>query len=134
VGEPPYAEGVGDRQTARLAVSPEDLATVRALRERVGKLVLVVQAGRPLLLGEALAQADAVVMAYLPGSEGAGVADVLWGAQPFRGRLPIGWPRDAASYTRADAAAGVRCASLQWALGFGLDAQGKGLGPVACPQ
>ncbi len=132
VGEPPYAEGVGDRQTARLAISAEDLATVRALRERVGKLVLVVLAGRPLLLGEALAQADAVVMAYLPGSEGAGVADVLWGAQPFRGRLPIGWPKDAASYTRADAPAGVRCASLQWSLGFGLEAQGKALGPVAC--
>ncbi|HET7862924.1 MAG TPA: glycoside hydrolase family 3 protein [Burkholderiaceae bacterium] len=132
VGEPPYAEGVGDRQTARLALSPDDLATVRAVRERVGKLVLVVLAGRPLLLGEALAQADAVVMAYLPGSEGAGVADVLWGAQPFRGRLPIGWPKDAASYTRADAPAVVRCASLQWSLGYGLDAQGKALGPVAC--
>lgn len=132
VGEPPYAEGVGDRQTARLALSQEELATVRALRERVGKLVLVVLAGRPLLLGEVLGQADAVVMAYLPGSEGAGVADVLWGMQPFRGRLPIGWPRDAASYTRADAPVGVRCASLQWALGFGLDAQGKSLGPVAC--
>jgi beta-glucosidase len=133
LGETPYAEGVGDRDASDLRLGRADLALINALRPRVGKLVLVVVAGRPLLLGEALAKADAVVMAYLPGSEGAGLADVLLGARPFTGRLPIGWPKSGFDFVRADEPRAGRCASLEWAAGFGLDAAtGRPLGSDSC--
>jgi len=90
VGEEPYAEGVGDDPD--LVLSDADLATIRAVRERSERLIVVLVTGRPLILGEAVELADAVVVAWLPGSEGAGVADVLFGDVPFGGRLPYTWP------------------------------------------
>jgi beta-glucosidase len=90
VGESPYAEGQGDQGDLRL--SAKDLQVVAKLRERVDRLVLVVVSGRPLVLGPALEQADAVVAAWLPGTEGAGVADGLFGDSPFTGKLPYAWP------------------------------------------
>jgi beta-glucosidase len=134
VGEAPYAEGAGDRDSKDLGLRSEDQSAINALRERVDKLVVVVIAGRPVLLGDAAAKADAIVMAYLPGSEGAGVADVLLGDKPFAGRLPIGWPTDDASLSRADLPAAQRCTKLQWASGFGLDVGGKALGKDSCAQ
>lgn len=90
VGETPYAEGEGDNAVPTL--SDEDLAVVQRLRATSKKLIIVIVAGRPLLLGSELASADAVVMAWLPGSEGAGVADPLFGRTPFQGHLPLAWP------------------------------------------
>jgi beta-glucosidase len=63
------------------------------MEEACVRLVVVLVAGRPLLVTDDLPKWDALVMAWLPGSEGAGVADVLFGDQPFRGRLPVTWPR-----------------------------------------
>jgi len=91
VGERPYAEGVGD--SAALALSPADLAVVEKLRERSKTLVVVLLSGRPLIVNVPLAQADALVAAWLPGTEGAGVADGLFGDYPFTGKLPYTWPR-----------------------------------------
>jgi beta-glucosidase len=91
VSEAPYAEGMGDR--ADLALSAEDMALIRRMRARCDRLVLVVLAGRPLVLTGALPLVDALVAAWLPGTEGAGVADVLFGDCPFAGRLPFAWPR-----------------------------------------
>lgn len=54
---------------------------------------MIVVSGRPLIITEQLAQVDAVVAAWLPGSEGQGVADVLFGDAPFTGQLPYSWPR-----------------------------------------
>jgi beta-glucosidase len=54
--------------------------------------VLVV-AGRPLILTDQLGEIDALVASWLPGSQGEGVADVLFGNRPFTGRLPQTWPR-----------------------------------------
>ena len=133
VGESAYAEGVGDRPIDALRLSDADLTALDAMRPHVKKLVLLLVAGRPLVLDKALAKLDAVVMAWQPGSEGAGIADVLFGDRPFSGRLPIGWPASAAGYTRADAPQPERCASLQWAAGYGLDLAGKPLGPTSCP-
>ena len=90
VGEEPYAEGVGDN--AEPMLSEPDLETIRLVRDRTDRLVVVLVTGRPLILGDALDLADAVVVAWLPGSEGAGVADVLFGDAPFLGRLPYTWP------------------------------------------
>jgi beta-glucosidase len=90
VGEEPYAEGVGD--DADLTLSDAGLATIRQVRERTERLIVVLVTGRPLILGDALELADAVVVAWLPGSEGGGLADVLFGDVPFGGRLPYTWP------------------------------------------
>ena len=87
VAEPPYAEGEGD--SATLALPADDLAVVARVRKLVDRLVVVVLSGRPVMLDEVLPSADAVVAAWLPGTEGAGVADVLLGDAPFRGTTPV---------------------------------------------
>ncbi|MCO5246183.1 MAG: glycoside hydrolase family 3 C-terminal domain-containing protein [Anaerolineae bacterium] len=93
VAERPYAEGVGD--SADLALPAADLAMVQRLRDSSNRLVLVVLAGRPVDITDLLPLADAVVVAWLPGTEGQGVADVLFGRYPFTGKLPYTWPRSA---------------------------------------
>ena len=91
IGETPYAEGVGDRSDLSLAA--EDVAAVRAVRSAGIPTVVVLVSGRPLILGPILADADAVVAAWLPGTEGAGVADVLFGDAAPTGKLSHSWPR-----------------------------------------
>lgn len=91
VGETPYAEGLGDR--ADLGRSEQDRGTLVRMRQRSRKLVVLVISGRPLILTDQLPSAEAVVAAWLPGTEGAGVADVLFGDNPFTGKLPYTWPQ-----------------------------------------
>lgn len=90
VGESPYAEGWGDNPTPQL--SPEDIETIEHLKSSSKKVIVVLVTGRPLIITSQLPKWDALVVAWLPGSEGAGVADVLFGKKPFSGRLPISWP------------------------------------------
>lgn len=94
VGEEPYAEMKGDRAEPEL--SEEDAALVAKMKAMVGEVVVVILSGRPLVLGEVADQADALVAAWLPGSEGDGVADLLFGAVPFTGKLSFAWPRESA--------------------------------------
>src|SRR6185503_5953708 len=94
VGETPYAEFKGDRDD--LSLSKEDQATLANAKAAGVPVVTVVISGRPLILGDALAQSDAIVAAWLPGSEGAGVADVLFGDHKPSGKLPVSWPRSMA--------------------------------------
>ena len=54
---------------------------------------MLVVSGRPQVITDQLAEIDALIASWLPGSEGAGVADVLFGELPFTGRLPMTWPR-----------------------------------------
>jgi beta-glucosidase len=91
VGEDPYAEWQGDSRTAALAADEARLVqTVEATRTPT---VLVVVAGRPLMIAGLARHADAFVMAYLPGSEGGtAVADVLFGRVAAHGKLPFTWP------------------------------------------
>jgi beta-glucosidase len=91
VGETPYAEFQGDR--ADLNLSAEDRLAVANARRAGVPVVLVVVSGRPLILGDALENADAIVAAWLPGTEGAGVADVLFGDYKPTGKLSFTWPR-----------------------------------------
>lgn len=113
VAEPPYAEGLGDRGDLRL--SEEGVAVVERLRDRVDRLVLVVLSGRPLVLGSIEERCDAIVAAWLPGTEGAGLADVLTGRRPFTGRLPRRWP---ASQDQVEDPAGAW--APRWDRGHGL--------------
>ena len=117
VGERPYAEGLGDIRepspvragtnhlpggpgvlqpygnTLELAaLHPETLRTIRGLTAQGVPVVTVLVSGRPLVVNEELAASAGFVAAWLPGSEGAGVADVLFGDHDFVGRLPMSWP------------------------------------------
>jgi len=96
VGEEPYAEGVGDRKAEELVLTDEQRELIRAYQEQGTKVVTVLVSGRPLLVNEELERSAAFVAAWLPGSEGAGVAEVLFGDYGFSGRLGFSWPRDAA--------------------------------------
>src|SRR5207249_2927395 len=102
VAERPYAEGVGDSST--LDLPSEDVALVAKVRPLVKSLVVVAISGRPVILGN-LVSADAVVAAWLPGTEGTGVADVLLGDEPFVGTTPYTWPKAAADAPRFGKAA-----------------------------
>lgn len=91
VGEKPYAEGAGDKAQPRL--DEADLAAIASLRRASKKVVVVLISGRPLIISNELAKWDAVIAAWLPGSEGGGVADALFGASPITGTLPLPWPQ-----------------------------------------
>jgi beta-glucosidase len=126
LAERPYAEGVGDSPT--LALPNEDVALVAKMRPRVDTLVVVVLSGRPMLLDDA-SSADAVVAAWLPGTEGTGLVDVLLGDKPFAGTTPYTWPKTAGDAARFGRSA---CDGAVYPVGYGLDATGKLLGPAAC--
>jgi beta-glucosidase len=91
LSERPYAEGVGDR--ADLHLPEADVALLQRIRPRCERLVVILISGRPLILTEQLPLADALVAAWLPGTEGDGIAQVLFGDYPFTGQLPYTWPR-----------------------------------------
>lgn len=118
IGEKPYAEGLGDVRsgdhviveagsqirgsinvleaygdTLELAsLHPEDLQTIEAITSRGVPVVVVMISGRPLIVNRELEASTAFVAAWLPGSEGQGVADVLFGDFDFQGRLSFSWP------------------------------------------
>lgn len=91
VGETPYAEGMGDRDD--LALNEIQVGLIERVRERSRKLIVILLSGRPLIISEQLPLADAWIAAWLPGTEGQGVADVLFGEYEFQGSLPYTWPR-----------------------------------------
>ena len=110
VGETPYAEGFGDvggpqwafdpgdngvpRPPQTMTLNAADKAAIDKVCAAVDKCVVLVVSGRPLIIDPAQLDAiDALVASWLPGSEGAGVADVLFGRRPFTGKLPVTWPR-----------------------------------------
>ncbi|MFF4402614.1 glycoside hydrolase family 3 N-terminal domain-containing protein [Streptomyces sp. NPDC001480] len=96
VGETPYAEGVGDVGNGHdLQLSAADQAAVDKVCAAMKCAVLIVS-GRPQLIGDRLGKIDALVASWLPGTEGDGVADVLYGRRPFTGQLPVTWPRSEA--------------------------------------
>ncbi|GAA3905264.1 hypothetical protein GCM10023084_67060 [Streptomyces lacrimifluminis] len=96
VGETPYAEGMGDVGNGNdLALSDADKAAVDRVCAAMKCAVLVV-AGRPQLIGDRLGDIDALIASWLPGTEGDGVADVLYGRRGFSGQLPLTWPKSEA--------------------------------------
>jgi beta-glucosidase len=91
IGEKPYAEFQGD--SADLSLPKEDVEAVSAMKKAGVPVVVVLLSGRPLILGDVPDQADALVAAWLPGSEGRGVSDVLFGDYRPTGKLSRTWPR-----------------------------------------
>ncbi len=93
VGEMPYAEMKGDRH--ELNLSAEDAALVAKARASGAPVVTILFSGRPLVLNSALADSNAFVAAWLPGTEGLGMTDVLFGDFKFTGKSPRNWPAGA---------------------------------------
>lgn len=120
IGERPYAEGLGDIRsgdhviveagsqikgsmnvlepygnTLELAsLHPEDLQTIKSITDKGIPTVVVMVSGRPMVVNQELDASAAFVTAWLPGSEGQGVADVLFGDYDFQGRLSFSWPKN----------------------------------------
>jgi beta-glucosidase len=118
IGETPYAEGMGDiRSSDHVIVQagsqingllkvlqpygntmvladlhPEDLQTITHITSRGVPVIAVLVSGRPLVTNQEMQASSAFVAAWLPGSEGQGVADVLFGDQGFSGKLSFSWP------------------------------------------
>jgi beta-glucosidase len=119
-GETPYAEFQGDLKTLQLA--PElrkPYATMQRLKSQGIPVVAVMLTGRPLFVNPELNVADAFVVAWLPGSEGGGIADVLFQdkerpAHAFSGTLPASWPATA-----------LQSGPVLFARGYGLKKYGK---------
>lgn len=91
-GEDPYAEFQGDRADVGYD-DARSLGILRSLQVAGVPTVAVFLSGRAMWVNPFLNAADAFVAGWLPGSEGGGVADVLFGHSDFRGRLPYSWPR-----------------------------------------
>jgi beta-glucosidase len=92
IGEIPYAEMKGDR--TNLDLSTEDEALVEKAKSSGAPVTTILISGRPLILGSALDASDAFIAAWLPGTEGQGVADVLFGEVKPTGKLPREWPKN----------------------------------------
>lgn len=91
IGETPYAEWMGDKQS--LELSEEDVAVVEKMKQAGMPLVVVLITGRPVIIDKVIDKADGLVAAWLPGTEGRGVTDVLFGDFGFVGKLSFSWPR-----------------------------------------
>ena len=91
IGERPYAEGVGDRSD--LALEAEDIRAVDNLKSLGIPVVVILISGRPMIINSVLARADAFIAAFLPGTEGQGIADVVFGDYGPTGKLSFSWPK-----------------------------------------
>lgn len=116
IAEEPYAEMKGDREN--LGIPPDDATAVANAKAAGVPVVAVILSGRPLVLGEVAGQADAIVAAWLPGTEGQGVTDVLLGDHPPTGKLSFSWPRSMEQVPLGHGDASGR--APMFPLGFGL--------------
>ena len=145
IGEFPYAEGMGDvrsndqllveagsminglmnplepysRSLELAQVHPEDLQCIKRIADAGVPVVTVLVSGRPMVINRELDSSSAFVAAWLPGTEGDGLAEVLFGKAEFEGRLPLPWPA-------ADPAPGEEQPKTLFEVGYGLKA-GEGV-------
>ena len=123
-GETPYAEGRGDIDSlAWQQAHAEDLNTLKSLRERGIAVLSIFITGRPLWMNREINASDAFVVAWLPGSEGAGIADVIFkdkdGATKydFQGRLSFDWPNADINAENPD----LPVTDILFPIGYGLN-------------
>ena len=128
IGETPYSEGCGDIPTptggtscisrpTTLSLDAADVQVVTKMKQAGLKVVVVLVVGRPMIIDTILSMADAIVVAWLPGTEGAGITDVLFGDVHPNGKLPHSWPRTQAQIPINQ---GDATYDPQFAYGFGL--------------
>ncbi len=116
IGETPYAEMFGDRALSQLSFDAEDRAALQKMKSAGIPVAVVVLSGRPLFIDDVIDQADAWVAAWLPGTEGAGVADVLFGSFKPQGKLSFTWPKSTSTSLHRGDPGYV----TQFPLGYGL--------------
>jgi beta-glucosidase len=123
-GEPPYAEGMGDRRTLEFEPGEKQSLALLAKLQAAGiPVVSVFLSGRPMWVNPELNRSDAFVAAWLPGSEGGGIADLLIGdaqgrpRHDFTGSLSFSWPKTAGQFTLNAGTAGY---DPLFGLGYGL--------------
>lgn len=97
VGETPYAEAFGDigdgKGQYKLSLSEKHKNYIKAYANKGINVIVVMISGRPLVVTSEIDQSDAFIAAWLPGSEGDGIAEVLFGDYNFMGKLPHSWPK-----------------------------------------
>lgn len=102
VGETPYAEFFGDigheSNTRKLTLTKEHQKYINTYSKQGVKTIVVLISGRPLVVKQQIKQSNAFVAAWLPGSEGHGIAEVLFGDFNFTGKLPHSWPSSIQDY------------------------------------
>ncbi|MCL2182039.1 MAG: glycoside hydrolase family 3 C-terminal domain-containing protein [Chitinispirillia bacterium] len=108
-GENPYAEWRGDSASLNFTPPTADMNNLASYRSQGKKIVTVFVSGRPRIVPQLIDASDAFIAAWLPGTEGGGVADVLFGEHQFTGSLPFTWPGNSGT---------------QFAYGFGLTTDG----------
>ena len=120
LAEKPYAEGVGDAEDISLTNAEVQLLT--EVKEQSKALVVILLSGRPRVIAEELPLAEAWVAAWLPGTEGAGIADVLFGDHPFTGKTAYSWPRsnEQLPINVNNAAGKTGCDAPLFPFGYGL--------------
>ncbi len=91
VGEKPYAEMIGDRKDLKL--DNEDLEVIKRFTDNDIPVVVVLLSGRPMIVTDEVGKWDGFIAAWLPGTEGTGVADVLFGDYKPTGKLSFSWPK-----------------------------------------
>jgi beta-glucosidase len=94
IAEMPYAEGLGDR--GDLTLTDVQVALIEQTRKSCERLTLIIYSGRPLMIINIVDQCDAIIAAWLPGTEANAIADVLAGNTPFTGKLSYSFPRSMA--------------------------------------
>ena len=91
IGEKPYSEGWGDRKS--LDLSDEDKKILKRVKEKNLPYLIILVSGRPMLIEDEIKDCDAFIAVWLPGTEGAGIADVIFGDYTPTGKLSMSWPR-----------------------------------------
>ena len=92
IGEAPYAEMHGDRD--ELVLSSEDITVLNTVISSGKPMVVVLLSGRPIIITDMLENADAFLAAWLPGTEGNGISDIIFGDFAPTGKLSVSWPTD----------------------------------------
>lgn len=132
VGEQPYAETFGDNSELEIPFNGADI--INSVAEKIPTLVILIS-GRPLVLEEwLLEKIDGLVAAWLPGSEGNGIVDLVFGDYDFHGKLPFTWFKKVHQLPMGIAADDNNTYDPLFPIGFGLklcknfgDKQGLGL-------
>jgi beta-glucosidase len=118
--EKPYTEGVGD--TEDISLNKKEVQLLQAMQKQSESIVVILLSGRPRVITEQLSMADAWVAAWLPGTEGGGVSDVLFGDYPFTGKTAYSWPRsnEQLPINANNAAEKTGCDAPLFPFGYGL--------------
>jgi beta-glucosidase len=98
-----------------------EAALIERVRERSQKLVVILLSGRPMIINDQLALADAWIAAWQPGAEAQGIADVLFGDYPFTGKLPYTWSRSMEQIPADLGSPGTGADALLFPFGYGLE-------------